>query len=91
MTARVACRYVKDIDWSPAVNAMQMHTRNLRLSARVADLRASPVREILSVIDRQGMVSFAGGLPAAETFPVLSLEGMPPGMLQYGAVEGEPA
>ena len=70
---------------------MQMHTRNLRLSARVADLRASPVREILSVIDRQGMVSFAGGLPAAETFPVLSLEGMPPGMLQYGAVEGEPA
>jgi DNA-binding transcriptional MocR family regulator len=61
-----------------------------RLSARVADLHPSPIRDILAVIDRPGMISFAGGLPAAESFPSLSLEGMPPSLLQYGASEGEP-
>ena len=62
-----------------------------QLSSRVANLHASPIREILSVIDRPGMVSFAGGLPAAETFPALSLETVPQQWLQYGATEGEPA
>jgi DNA-binding transcriptional MocR family regulator len=61
-----------------------------RLSRRVDDLHASPVREILAVIDRPGMVSFAGGLPAPESFPRLDLEGLPPGWLQYGPSEGEP-
>ncbi|WP_408068326.1 aminotransferase-like domain-containing protein [Yersinia pekkanenii] len=37
------------------------------------------------------MISFAGGLPAAESFPHLHLEGMPQSMLQYGASEGESA
>ncbi len=35
------------------------------------------------------MISFAGGLPAVESFPHMSLEGMPQPMLQYGASEGE--
>ncbi|WP_404705046.1 PLP-dependent aminotransferase family protein [Yersinia vastinensis] len=35
------------------------------------------------------MISFAGGLPAIESFPHLHLEGMPQSMLQYGASEGE--
>src|SRR5216684_5921729 len=60
------------------------------LSRRVADLHASPIREILSLIDRPGMISFAGGLPAAETFPTLSLAAFPPTMMQYGSSEGEP-
>ena len=59
-------------------------------SSRIANLHSSPIREILSVIDRPGMVSFAGGLPALDTFPSLSLEGMPVSTLQYGASEGEP-
>lgn len=59
-------------------------------SARVADLHASPIREILAVIDRAGMISFAGGLPAAETFPGLSLAAFPPALMQYGSSEGEP-
>jgi 2-aminoadipate transaminase len=63
----------------------------VRLSRRVADLHASPIREILSVIDRPGMVSFAGGLPAPETFPPLSLASLPPALSQYGPSEGEPA
>jgi DNA-binding transcriptional MocR family regulator len=70
---------------------MNTPNRLPELSRRVADLHASPIREILSVIDRPGMISFAGGLPAPESFPALSLESLPPQWLQYGATEGEPA
>ena len=38
----------------------------LSLSARVHDLHPSPIREILEVVGRPGMISFAGGLPAAQ-------------------------
>jgi 2-aminoadipate transaminase len=62
----------------------------MRLSNRVADLQPSPIREILAVIDRPGMVSFAGGLPAPDSFPPLATA-VPPAYLQYGATEGEPA
>jgi len=61
------------------------------LSRRIAGLRASPIRQILSVIDQPGMISFAGGLPATETFPQLDLHKLPPHLLQYGPTEGEPA
>ncbi|CNK10132.1 aminotransferase [Yersinia frederiksenii] len=64
-------------------------SQNNRFSSRLHDLHPSPIREILSVIDRPGMISFAGGLPAIESFPHLHLEGMPQSMLQYGASEGE--
>ncbi len=62
-----------------------------RLSRRITNLHASPIREILSVIDRPGLVSFAGGLPANETFPTLSAQAVPRSWLQYGPTEGEPA
>jgi hypothetical protein len=58
-----------------------------RLSRRTDNLTASPIREILAVIGRPGMISFAGGLPAAETFPDFDAGAVPP--LQYGP-EGEP-
>ena len=59
-------------------------------SERIDRLQPSPIREILSVIDRPGMVSFAGGLPAIETLPAWS--GMASAdVLQYGPSEGEPA
>jgi 2-aminoadipate transaminase len=61
-----------------------------RFSGRVADLHASPIREILSVIEQPGMISFAGGLPAAETFPAFSVDAVPRQLLQYGPSEGEP-
>lgn len=63
----------------------------LRLSRRAASLYPSPIREILSVIDRPGMVSFAGGLPAPETFPAFRARAIPRACLQYGPTEGEPA
>src|SRR5258708_38492508 len=69
---------------------MQKTLLSGHFSKRVADLHASPIREILSVIDRPGMISFAGGLPAVETFPTLSLAAFPPAMMQYGSSEGQP-
>ncbi len=58
-------------------------------SQRIQSLTPSPIRTILSVIDRPGMVSFAGGLPADEMLPRWSGE-IPPQALQYGPTEGEP-
>lgn len=62
-----------------------------RLSRRTADLRPSPVREMLNVAQRPGMISFAGGLPSADSFADLELPAPPPEVLQYGPTEGEPA
>ncbi len=60
-------------------------------SNRIQDLKSSPIREILSVINQPGMISFAGGLPASESFPSLSLHNIPNSALQYGASEGDEA
>ena len=61
-----------------------------RLSIRTQDLHASPVREMLSVAQRPEVISFAGGLPAAETFAGLDMPQPPRDLLQYGPTEGEP-
>ncbi|MHB1174998.1 MAG: aminotransferase-like domain-containing protein [Sulfuriferula sp.] len=60
-----------------------------RFSDRTRNLHASPIREILSVVNRPGMISFAGGLPALDSFPRFSLDAMPQHILQYGSSEGE--
>lgn len=62
---------------------------DLRFSSRTRDLHASPIREILAVVNRPGMISFAGGLPAPDSFPQFDLEAMPQDVLQYGASEGD--
>jgi 2-aminoadipate transaminase len=66
------------------------------LARRAARLEPSTIREILKVTERPGIVSLAGGLPAAETFPVeamaeacarvLAEQGQQ--ALQYSASEG---
>lgn len=56
---------------------------------RIGNLVESPVREILKIIDRPGMVSFAGGLPAAECFPAFDYASIESRHLQYGPSEGE--
>ncbi|MBI5069198.1 MAG: PLP-dependent aminotransferase family protein [Deltaproteobacteria bacterium] len=70
------------------------------LSRRVEGLRSSAIREILRVVNRPDVISFAGGLPAPELFPTellgrLSLELLQsreaPQALQYGETEGVPA
>jgi len=62
---------------------------SIRFSSRTRDLHASPIREILSVVNRSGMISFAGGLPSVDSFPQFSLDAMPQHILQYGPSEGE--
>jgi 2-aminoadipate transaminase len=68
------------------------------LSRSSKNMKRSPVREILKLLNKPGMISFAGGLPAPETFPVddlkkitlevLEKEGA--SALQYGTTEGDP-
>lgn len=59
------------------------------LSRRIERLVSSPVRDILAAIDKPGMISFAGGLPADDSFP--TMVGSPDrGAMQYGPSEGEP-
>jgi 2-aminoadipate transaminase len=61
-------------------------------------MKPSVIREILKHLSKPGMISFAGGLPAPETFPVEDLEKIVfevlaksgAGSLQYGTTEGDP-
>ena len=67
-------------------------------SERARGLRASEVRELLKLLELPDMISFAGGFPNADTFPVdivreiandvLKKDG--PKTLQYGITEGIP-
>ncbi len=61
------------------------------LSERVRDLKGSPVRAMLETAQRPEVISFAGGLPAPDSFADLDLPAPPLDMLQYGPTEGEPA
>lgn len=67
-----------------------------QLAKRAARMNPSVIREILKVTERPGIISFAGGLPSAKTFPVAEFEAAcakvlkddPQGALQYAASEG---
>lgn len=66
-----------------------------QFSTRIERLEASALRTIFHAVSAPGMISFAGGLPAADSFPELPwkiLQGRNSyrEMLQYGASEGEP-
>ncbi|WP_445401990.1 aminotransferase-like domain-containing protein [Streptomyces sp. LE64] len=69
------------------------------LAARAAAVGGSPVRDILSVVGRPGVINFAGGLPAPELFDGAGvaaafrdvLADTPARALQYATTEGEPA
>lgn len=60
-------------------------------------MKRSEIRELLKISRIPGMISFAGGLPASETFPVKELEDISCEVLrqkgstalQYGTTEGE--
>ena len=59
-------------------------------SERISRLSGSLIREILAVAQRPEVISFAGGLPAADAMPELDFFGFPPALRQYGPSEGEP-
>jgi DNA-binding transcriptional MocR family regulator len=69
------------------------------LSARLADVQSSPVRDILKLTQRAEVISFAGGLPAPELFPAEMVAqafatALAPTVvaraLQYSSTEGDP-
>ena len=70
------------------------------LAARLRGVRSSPVREILALTERPGVISFAGGLPAPELFDAAGLraafaaalaDATAGRSLQYSTTEGDPA
>jgi 2-aminoadipate transaminase len=71
---------------------------NSFLSDSGKGMKRSAIREILKLLQKPDMISFAGGLPAPETFPVEDLKGITleilekngPESLQYGTTEGDP-
>ena len=75
---------VAHIDWQP------------RLAARTAGMKSSIIRELLKLTAQPDLISFAGGLPAGELFPVREIEEAcrhilatdPAHVLQYSATEG---
>lgn len=69
---------------------------NFRFSSRVSQLQSSAVRDILKLTQGRDMISFAGGLPAEELFPIEAVRAAADrvfttggkGALQYGLTEG---
>ncbi|HXW51074.1 MAG TPA: PLP-dependent aminotransferase family protein [Candidatus Acidoferrales bacterium] len=81
---------------SLAASDPSFDTQVFRFAARMGRLKASAIREILKVTGMPDVISFAGGLPAPELFPVaqfaqacqdvLATDG--PAALQYSVTEG---
>lgn len=46
----------------------------LRFAERMSHIKASDIREMLKVTEHDGVISFAGGLPAPELFPIDEIE-----------------
>ena len=77
------------------LNDLQSTTR-WTLARRAERMNPSVIREILKVTERPGIISFAGGLPSPQTFPVTEfaeacakvLRDDGAGALQYAASEG---
>ncbi|MEJ5272671.1 MAG: PLP-dependent aminotransferase family protein [Spirochaetota bacterium] len=67
------------------------------LSVAVGSMKRSVIRELLKLVEKPEIISFAGGLPAPKTFPVEELKEIVTSsltkygniMLQYGSTEGD--
>ena len=49
---------------------------------RISTLSSSIIREILAAAQQPGVISFAGGLPAADSFPEPNWSALPPQIKQ---------
>lgn len=69
---------------------------NLRFAERTSHLKASEIRELLKLTEMPDIISFAGGLPAPELFPIKKFEQISARVLeedgeaalQYSTTEG---
>lgn len=83
-------------DTAPAPFADGLEPGSYRFAGRMSGMKVSAIREILKVTEQPEIISFAGGMPAPELFPIAALarahaevfadEG--PQALQYSATEG---
>lgn len=72
--------------------------RTGRFAMRTARLHASTIREMLKVTQQPDVISFGGGLPAPELFPIKEIgeltrevmQSVGPAALQYSVTEGIP-
>lgn len=72
---------------------------NIKLSLNALNMRRSPARNILAGLNQKELISFAGGYPNPDTFPVEDLKIITEEVLnengakvlQYGPTEGDPA
>ncbi|RLY93805.1 PLP-dependent aminotransferase family protein [Kocuria tytonicola] len=72
-------------------------TFSFRIADRLRGVDSSPVRDLLDVVSREGVISFAGGVPDPEYFEVADIkaaydwvfEHQPQRALQYASSEGE--
>jgi len=81
---------------SPAQHSQEAEAESYRFARRMSHMAVSAVREILKVTEQPEIISFAGGMPAPELFPVAAIaqahaevfreEG--PAALQYSTTEG---
>ena len=70
--------------------------RNMNFAKRMSNVKASEIRELLKLTERPEVISFAGGLPAPELFPIeaikevsrIVLENDGERALQYSPTEG---
>lgn len=79
-----------------AAQSIAFQERSYRFASRMSRMPVSAIREILKVTERPEIISFAGGLPAPDLFPVAAIakayadvfadEG--PAALQYSTTEG---
>ena len=72
-------------------------TFSFRIADRLRGVDSSPVRDLLDVVSKEGVISFAGGVPDPEYFEVADIkaaydwvfEHQPQRALQYASSEGE--
>jgi 2-aminoadipate transaminase len=68
----------------------------MKYADRLKRMKASEIREMLSLVHKPGMISFGGGMPSPASFPVNTIKRIAndvlkkngPDALQYGATEG---
>jgi 2-aminoadipate transaminase len=79
-----------------AAHSSAISEKNYRFASRMSRMPVSAIREILKVTEHPEIISFAGGLPAPELFPVAAIAqahadvfaGEGPAALQYSTTEG---
>ena len=62
-----------------------------QMAERAAEMNPSAIREILKVTERPGILNFAGGLPAPETFPVEAMRAACASVLAEGSAVAKPS